>query len=134
MPHYLRLGAWNDSIASNTAAVRASKAEGSVDKFHAWDYMVHAYLQLGQDKNARAVVDEMLGSADGLSPSEFGVHSVHYALAASPARYLDGLAMHNSGPRLVMFAPAEHDIGGSTVMDTEDSLIALGQPRSVVGH
>jgi hypothetical protein len=37
------------------------------------------------DNSARAVIDEMLGSADGLSPSEFGVH---YALAASPARYM----------------------------------------------
>jgi tetratricopeptide (TPR) repeat protein len=82
---FTRVGDWNDSIASNTAAVKASKGEGSVDKFHAWDYMVYAYLQLGQDKNARSVVDEMLGSAEGVRPSEFGVH---YALAASPARYM----------------------------------------------
>jgi tetratricopeptide (TPR) repeat protein len=82
---FTRVGDWTDSITSNTAAVKASKAEGSVDKFHAWDYMVYAYLQLGQDNNARAIIDEMLASAEGVKPSEFGVH---YALAASPARYM----------------------------------------------
>jgi tetratricopeptide (TPR) repeat protein len=45
--------------------------------------MVYAQLQLGQDKQARAVIDEML------KESEFKatVLAAHYALAASPARY-----------------------------------------------
>jgi tetratricopeptide (TPR) repeat protein len=82
---FTRVGYWNDSVASNAMSVKASKAEtGSVDKFHAWDYMVYAYLQLGQDKNARAVVDEMLTSIDGVNPNAF---VAYYAVAASPARY-----------------------------------------------
>ena len=87
MPSHIftRVGLWNDSIASNIASADASKAEkGSTDKFHAWDYMVYAYLQLGQDKKARAVVDEML-AAETVGPDAF---AAIFALAASPARYM----------------------------------------------
>jgi tetratricopeptide (TPR) repeat protein len=45
--------------------------------------MVYAYLQLGQDKNARAVIDDMAVSTFG--PDAF---PAHFALAASPARYV----------------------------------------------
>jgi tetratricopeptide (TPR) repeat protein len=48
------------------------------------DYLVYAYLQLGQDDKARGVVDEMKTVA-GVNPNAFpGL----YALAASPARYM----------------------------------------------
>ena len=46
--------------------------------------MVYAYLQLGQDKNARLVVDEMNAVA-GINPDVF---VGPYALAVSPARYV----------------------------------------------
>ena len=48
------------------------------------DYMVYAYLQLGQDKRAGAVVDEM-NAVTGVNPGRF---VGPYALAASPARYM----------------------------------------------
>jgi tetratricopeptide (TPR) repeat protein len=87
MPSHIftRVGAWRDSIASNIASANASKAEkGSTEKFHAWDYMTYAYLQVAQDQKARGVIDE--GQvADGAAPSAF---AVHYSLAASPARYM----------------------------------------------
>jgi tetratricopeptide (TPR) repeat protein len=64
--------------------VKAAKAEKSVGNYlHAQDYMVYAYLQLGQDKQARAVLDEMLQESDFKAT----VVGAHYALAASPARY-----------------------------------------------
>src|SRR5262245_16645871 len=47
------------------------------------DYMVYAYLQLGQDQKARRVVDEM-GAVSGINPDRF---VGPYALAVSPARY-----------------------------------------------
>jgi tetratricopeptide (TPR) repeat protein len=46
--------------------------------------MVYAYLQLGQDKNARAVIDDMVVQAANVRPDERGSS---FALAASPARY-----------------------------------------------
>jgi tetratricopeptide (TPR) repeat protein len=81
---YTRVGFWRESIDSNIASVKAAKAEKSVGNYlHAQDYMVYAHLQLGQDKQARAVMDEMMKETDFKST----VLGAHYALAASPARY-----------------------------------------------
>jgi tetratricopeptide (TPR) repeat protein len=81
---YTRVGYWKQSIDSNIASVKAAKAEKSVGNYlHAQDYMVYAHLQLGQDKQAQAVIDEMMQESD----FKAGVLGAHYALAASPARY-----------------------------------------------
>jgi tetratricopeptide (TPR) repeat protein len=86
MPSHIftRVGYWNESIASNVESSRVAKAdkEGH-DQLHAMDYLVYAYLQLGQDKKAKAVIDEMntvTGFTETFIPAP-------YALAASPARY-----------------------------------------------
>jgi tetratricopeptide (TPR) repeat protein len=87
MPSHIftRVGLWNDSIASNKASVQAAKAEKSAgDQMHGQDYLVYAYLQLGQDKNARAVIDDMAATGN-VNPDSF---PAFYALAASPARYM----------------------------------------------
>ena len=82
---YTRVGYWKESIASNAASVKAAAAEKEfTDQLHGWDYMVYAYLQLGRDKEARAVIDEMV-RVTGLSA---GVFAGHFAVAASPARYV----------------------------------------------
>jgi tetratricopeptide (TPR) repeat protein len=81
---YTRVGYWKQSIDSNIASVKAAKAEKSVGNYlHAQDYMVYAHLQLGQDKQARAVMDEMMKETDFKAT----VSAADYALAASPARY-----------------------------------------------
>jgi len=85
MPSHIftRVGLWKDSISSNIASVQAAKADKSAgDQMHGQDYMVYAYLQLGQDKNARAVIDDMAATSN-VDPDAFGAF---YALAASPAR------------------------------------------------
>ncbi|MBR1121403.1 hypothetical protein JQ628_07735 [Bradyrhizobium lablabi] len=81
---YTRVGYWKESIASNTASVKAARAEKSVGNYlHAQDYMVYAHLQLGQDQQARAVIDDMMKETDFKAT----VFAADYALAASPARY-----------------------------------------------
>jgi tetratricopeptide (TPR) repeat protein len=81
---YTRVGYWKESIDSNTASVKAAKAEKSVGNYlHAQDYMVYAHLQLGQDKQAQIVMDEMMKEVDFKAT----VAGAHYALAAAPARY-----------------------------------------------
>ncbi len=81
---YTRVGYWKELIASNTASVKAARAEKSVGNYlHAQDYMVYAHLQLGQDQQARAVIDDMLKETDFKAT----VAAADYALAASPARY-----------------------------------------------
>jgi predicted Zn-dependent protease len=81
---YTRVGYWTESIASNTASVKAAKAEkDGGSQMHGWDYMVYAHLQLGQDKEARAVIDEM-SQFNGYAPTNF---PGYYARAASAARH-----------------------------------------------
>ena len=86
MPSHIftRVGAWNESIASNTASARAAKEGKDFDEqLHAMDYMVYAYLQLAQDEKAQSVVTEMK-AVTGINPDRF---VSPYALAVSPARY-----------------------------------------------
>jgi hypothetical protein len=86
MPSHIftRVGYWKDSIASNVESARVAKADKEAgDQLHAMDYLVYAYLQLGQDKEAAAVIDEM-NAVTGFAESFI---AGPYALAASPARY-----------------------------------------------
>ena len=62
---FVRLGLWNETIASNWKSYRAgadyAKAEGkpgAPEELHALDYAVYGYLQRGQDSAARAAVAE----------------------------------------------------------------------------
>jgi tetratricopeptide (TPR) repeat protein len=87
MPSHIftRVGYWKESIASNTDSARSAREGRDFDEqLHAMDYMVYAYLQLGQDKKAGAVVDEM-NAVTGINPARF---VSPYALAVSPARYM----------------------------------------------
>jgi tetratricopeptide (TPR) repeat protein len=86
MPSHIftRVGYWRDSIASNVASARSAKESSDLsDELHAMDYLVYAYLQLGQDDKAKAVVDEM-GTVTGFSETFI---PGPYAEAVSPARY-----------------------------------------------
>ena len=88
MPSHIftRVGYWKESIASNTASARAAKAgKKSHDQLHAMDYMVYAYLQLGQDSKAQAVRRR---DARHQPASTETFIAGPYALAASPARYM----------------------------------------------
>lgn len=86
MPSHIftRVGYWKDSIASNIASVKAAKADKeSTEQLHADDYLVYAYLQLGRDREARGVIDEMTKVAN----ANTDVYGGSFAIAASPARY-----------------------------------------------
>jgi hypothetical protein len=85
MPSHIftRLGLWEDSIASNVESARVAKEDGEAgDQLHAMDYLVYANLQLGQDRKAKAVIDEMVVTRGGEA-----YFPGNYAQAASPARY-----------------------------------------------
>ncbi len=93
MPSHIftRLGLWQEAIQSNLDAEAAAKAfavrnhmSGVWDEqFHAMDYLVYAYLQGAQDKQARAVLAE-LNKIPRAEPETF---KVAYAFTAIPARY-----------------------------------------------
>lgn len=86
MPSHIftRVGYWKESIASNMESARIAKEDGEQqDEAHAMDYLVYAYLQLGQDERARAVVDEL-----GKMQFRLERFAGPYAVAASRARYV----------------------------------------------
>ena len=61
---YARLGMWPQDIESNLGSVAASKAaqakygSGIMDEPHAYDFLLYAYLQSGQDDRAKWVLDQ----------------------------------------------------------------------------
>ena len=119
---YTRVGYWKESIDSNIASVKAAKAEKSVGNYlHAQDYMVYAYLQLARDKQARAVIDEMIQESDFKAT----VLGAHYALAASPARYAVERSDWNSASQLAVRPSAFN-----YVMAISHFARALGAARS----
>src|SRR5437588_681579 len=86
MPSHIftRVGYWAESIASNAEAARVAKDAGDLaDQLHAMDYEVYAYLQLGQDAKAKALIDDM-AAVTGLTETYM---PGPYAMAISPARY-----------------------------------------------
>lgn len=93
MPSHIftRVGAWQDSIASNlkSAALAADaektskNGEARDQRLHALDYLEYAYLQSGQVAKAKSILDEIAS----LPPVAGVSHTNDYAVAAIPARY-----------------------------------------------
>lgn len=84
MPSHIftRVGYWEESAATNKRSMDvAKKNNDTAEAYHAVDYMVYAYLQLGRDKEARRYADEVAAVAR-TSPAI----AIPYAVAAMPAR------------------------------------------------
>jgi tetratricopeptide (TPR) repeat protein len=89
---FTRVGLWEESIATNTRSMNVAIAAGSIaEALHAADYMTYAYLQLGHDSSAKALLARVRAIAPafdptvnaGAAPGSAGV----FALAAMPARW-----------------------------------------------
>jgi hypothetical protein len=94
MPSHIftRLGYWQESIDTNLRSATAGQAyakamfgEGVAwdQSLHAMDYLAYGYLQLANDRKARAVVDEIMAFKKAMPDTL----AVAYAMAAIPARY-----------------------------------------------
>ena len=86
MPSHIftRLGLWEDSIASNSAAREAAHQHGDTgEELHAMDYLVYACLQSGRDQEAGRLIED-LGNMSQLKASDF---KIGYASTAMPIRY-----------------------------------------------
>jgi len=82
---------WEASIASNRAALAASKAYAAENygpdvadfaESHHYDFMAYAYLQLGQDEEARRIVEEIHAI------KKYFPLRIDTGFAAAPARYV----------------------------------------------
>ncbi len=88
---YSMLGMWNESIQTNIVALAAANSYAAKyypgaenpSALHSLDFMEYAYLQLGQDQEAKGVVDQANAVTKVQGP---GLGSDN-ALAAIPARY-----------------------------------------------
>jgi hypothetical protein len=97
MPSHIfsTLGMWREAIAADLASDAATKdyaarsaptasAAANPARYHSLDFLMNAYLQLGQDKKAKAIVDERNTILQ--LPADFRL-SGHTAFAAIPVRY-----------------------------------------------
>lgn len=88
---FTRLGLWQESIDSNRASADSGKRyfantgrEAVWDQtLHGMDYLVYAYLQGARDREAKRVLDELMGMRKA-DPESL---PAAYALAAIPARF-----------------------------------------------
>jgi hypothetical protein len=89
---FTRVGAWQESIDTNTAAAAVARREGSTaEELHSMDYRMYAYLQTGQDAAARGILDALPEVKARFDPDAIGSGAPGsagvFALAAIPARY-----------------------------------------------
>lgn len=107
---YSMVGMWEKSIDANLKSVAVSDEYAAKNKLdgrfpgimHSWDFMQYAYLQLGQDAKAKALMEE-----NAAVPKIFNQRiTVDTAIAAIPARYMlerqdwKGAAALEPGPLL----------------------------------
>src|SRR5262249_22680340 len=88
---FTRVGLWKESVATNIkSAAEAEKTGGIGEALHAPDYQIYAYLQMGQDAQAKAVLDHAMSvaaAAAGATNATGAAGANAFALAAIPARY-----------------------------------------------
>ena len=89
---YSMVGMWKESIASNISAIKVANEYAVQAKLdgvlvavpHGYDFMQYAYLQLGQDTKAKALIEETAVIKRVIGPVSAG----NTARAAVPARYM----------------------------------------------
>ena len=99
MPSHIfsTLGMWQEAIQTNLVADRANisyaatanpkaaaNTQAIISRYHALDFLTYAYLQLAQDRQAKAIVDQR--NTLPAMPSEERI-TAHTAYAAIPVRH-----------------------------------------------
>src|ERR1039458_1374883 len=86
MPSHIftRLGLWQESIESNlVSAASAQKSNAPGNELHAKDYLIYAYLQGDQDREAKRALE----APPAGRPDDPQYMNWLYAMGTSPARY-----------------------------------------------
>ena len=96
---YARLGIWPQDIEANLGSVAAAKAaqakygSGMMDEPHAYDFLLYAYLQSGQDDRAKWVLDQTAVLLDQLA-----------AMPATVGRRMPGMVPYYRSKFAVFYA------------------------------
>jgi tetratricopeptide (TPR) repeat protein len=149
------VGLWEQSIEANKKSMRTAMSSGSIaEALHAADYEMYAALQMGNNSEAKSILDQIQSLSErfdptaitGAAPGSAGV----FALAAIPARW----ALERSSwaeaaalePRTTSYPYADamtwfaRALGASHTGDPEkakssiDSLRAIEKRLSVAGE
>jgi tetratricopeptide (TPR) repeat protein len=119
---FVRMGLWQESIETNRAG---AAVDDLIFKPHAMDFLVHSYLQTGQDVEAKRVVDE--AATIKIIPHILDA----YAMAAMPARYAVERRRWDEAAALTL--PQERKFVWSLFPHAEAALVfarALGAARN----
>jgi len=90
---FTRVGMWEESVNTNKRSMEVALSSGAIgEALHASDYAMYAYLQLGKESDAKAILDGLpalaarfdVNAVTGAAPGSAGV----FALAAIPARWV----------------------------------------------
>jgi tetratricopeptide (TPR) repeat protein len=89
---FTRVGYWSDSVATNIKSEQTALQQGVIgEALHAMDYQTYAYLQMAQDRKAKAVLDRLSATVAKLDPNAMGGAAApvagFYARNAIAARY-----------------------------------------------
>ena len=109
MPSHIftRLGLWQESIDSNLAsAASAQKNSAPGNELHAKDYLIYAYLQGAQDREAKRALE----APPAGRPDDPQYMNWLYAMGTSPARY--AIERHQWGEASALAIPANTFPGG----------------------
>ena len=151
MPSHIftRLGLWQESIDSNLAsAASAQKNNAPGNELHAKDYLVYAYLQVAQDREAEKALEQPPQGR----PNDPQYMNWLYAMGTSPARY--AVERHRWSEAAVLPVPPNtfpreryswteanlhfaRALGASHIGDTEAArkeLQQLGSIREILTH
>jgi hypothetical protein len=89
---FTRVGMWQESVNANNRSMKVALSNGSIgETLHAADYAMYAYLQMGKESEAKAILDGLPAitarfdpdAVTGAAPGSAGV----FAQAAIPARW-----------------------------------------------
>ena len=89
---FTRVGLWRQSVDANNRSMKVALGNGSIaEALHAADYAMYAYLQLGDERKAKAILDSLPSLASRFDPNAITgaapASAGYFALAAIPARW-----------------------------------------------
>jgi hypothetical protein len=89
---FTRVGMWQESVDANNRSIKVALSNGAVgEALHASDYAMYAYLQMGKESEAKAILDGLPALAARFDPNAITgaapPSAAVFALAAIPARW-----------------------------------------------